>query len=620
MIRLKILFLTFILVCPGCLDFAVATDRLYMPRNIRAAYEDKTRSMDGMPGPNYWQNHADYMIDLDFNPETRIVRGQETIRYHNDSPDTLSELYFHLFPNYYKKGMQRDYSIDPDDEGEGIEIEKLIVNGFDYISSSNNLFITQTHTLMKVRLVDVLLPGKYLEADVSWQYRLNENSHMRTGVVDSTSFFIAYFYPRIAVYDDIDGWNKFYYTGTAEFYNDFGDFEVKIKVPERYVVWATGILKNSAEVLEETYLERYRLAQNSDKIVHIIDSTDADGEVTLSNSHNTWHYSAQDVSDFAFGLSDHYLWDATSLVVDDDTRERRVLINAAYDRNSDDFYKVAAIAREAIDYMSQRIPSVPFPFPVITVFNGLSGMEYPMMVNDASKSEMNETIKLTSHEVLHSYFPFYVGTNETKYAWMDEGLTTFGDYLIFCEIVSPESAQFYYTEDYRRHMGNTSDSPLFVCSEYLKEPPYDYNSYVKAALFFSVLKDYLGDERYVAFLQEFINRWQYKHPTPHDLFFTLESVAGEDLDWLIEPWFFEFGYVDLKVDEPQKKWDGYMVAIENIGGYPVPVRLMVRYDDESESMIERKVDVWKHDRERIELHIETSRSIRSVKLRSGLSY
>ncbi|MBN1154612.1 hypothetical protein JXB12_06775, partial [candidate division KSB1 bacterium] len=349
----KVIF--FGLVYPLLLN---AADGLYLPRNIRAAYEKQTRSMDGLPGPDYWQNRADYKIDIDFDPETRILTGQETISYENASPDTLSELYFHLFPNYFKKGMKRDYSIDPDDEGEGIVIEKLIIDGFDYNGSTDNMFVRHIHTLMKVRLADSLLPGESLNAQISWHYRLNENSHMRTGVVDSTSFFISYFYPRIAVYDDIDGWNAFYYTGTAEFYNDFGDYEVSIEVPDGYVAWATGVLNNPEDVLEETYLKRYRMSQNSDDIVHIVDSTEVNDKITRSNGRNTWRYSAQNVSDFALGLSDHYLWDAVSLAVDGDPNGRRVVIHAAYDRSSDDFYQVAAIARRAIDFMSHRIPGV----------------------------------------------------------------------------------------------------------------------------------------------------------------------------------------------------------------------------------------------------------------------
>ena len=247
---------------------------LYMPVNIRKAYENGTRSFDGKPGPNYWQNGADYNIQVEFDPETRQLSGSEKITYYNNSPDLLTEIVFHLFPNLYKKGNIRDFEIELADESDGVTITAMALNGKKIDPSPDNKSLEYTHSSLKLSLQDPLPSGNKLKLNLSWHYVLNENSHMRTGVVDNSSAFIAYFFPRIAVYDDIDGWNDFKYMGTTEFYNDFGNFEVSVTVPQNFIVWATGTLENPEQVLSHKYLNRYREALTSDNVIHIVDSTE----------------------------------------------------------------------------------------------------------------------------------------------------------------------------------------------------------------------------------------------------------------------------------------------------------------------------------------------------------
>jgi len=414
-----------------CLLFAglgvVQSQDLFMPLNIKSAYINGTRSMDGFPGVKYWQNRADYRIEVEFEPVNGTISGNEEITYYNNSPDQLTELIIHLFPNIYKKGNAREFEVDPDDESNGVSIYQILIDGKNIHLREQTEYI---HNDIRLNLPLPLGPDEQIQITIDWQYTVNKNSHMRTGRVDSTSYFIAYFFPRIAVYDDIDGWNILKYSGRSEFYNDFGNFELSVTVPQHYLVWATGMLQNPEEVLMQKYQQRLQTALNSDKIIHIIDSTESQkGNITAIKDKNIWRFMAENVSDVAFAVSDHYLWDASSLVVDKNSG-RRVLIDAAYNKYSRDFYQVAKIAREAIDFMSNRIPGVPFPYPNETVFNGLDEMEYPMMVNNISVSDPGYLIKLTSHEIFHSYFPFYMGINETKYAWMDEGWASFGDYLI----------------------------------------------------------------------------------------------------------------------------------------------------------------------------------------------
>ncbi len=607
---MKIFFL-FLVICS--IIIAQETE-LYIPVNIQKAYTNQTRTSDGNPGPNYWQNQADYKINVEINPHTGLVTGSEEIVYFNNSPQNLNKLYVHLFMNIYKKGNPREYAIDYNDETEGVIIESLSVNG----EKINNSAVEYIHNDFILHLDNPLDSGQKAKLSISWHYTINKKSHFRTGQVDSTSWFVAYFFPRIAVYDDIDGWNDFKYSGSAEFYNDFGDFEVDITVPRNFVVWATGLLQNPNDVLNKKYANRLSTALTSDNIINIIDSTECNSnQITQSNKKNTWRFKADYVNDFAFAISDHYLWDASSIIVDKNSG-RRVLIDAAYNKHSQDFYRVAKIARQSIEYMSNEIPGVPFPYPNQTVFNGDDEMEYPMMVNNISTDNPVYLVKLTSHEIFHSYFPFYMGTNESKYAWMDEGFASFGDYLIVSELVSPEVADYYYLDSYKANAGFEADVPIFINSKHITRPIYHYNAYTKPAAFLYVLKDLLGKEIFVKTLQEFMRRWNGKHPIPYDFFYTLNDVCGQNLNWLFKPWFFEFGYVDLAIKDVTYNSGKSEVIIEKIGHYPAPVHLEIFYLDSSSEIIKKKTSVWKNGHQTYILTLPEKSPIKRLELKSRL--
>ena len=587
---------------------------LYIPRNIQEAYQMNTRSMDGKPGPKYWQNRADYSINIEFDPVTRILRGKETITYYNNSPDTLKELILHLFPNYFKKGNARDEPIDYRDESDGVTIEQMTVNNDDVDISPESKSLKYGHTNLKLLLKAPLSPGKSLVLSVLWQYTINRNSHNRTGSVDSSSFFIAYFFPRIAVYDDIHGWDDSRYTGTAEFYNDFGFFEVSIAVPRNFVVWATGSLQNPGEVLSPKYLQRFKSALYSDDIVHIINSAECtQKKITVPHVTNTWKFKADNVCDFAFATSNHYLWDAVSLVVDK-TTGRRVFIDAAYSKDSRDFQQVAEIARQSIEFMSFEFPGHPYPYPNETIFQGLADMEYPMMVNDRTRIDIADTMKLTFHEIFHSYFPFFMGFNETKYAWMDEGLTSMGDTLFMDYQKKPRYTFIYFGYLYKNQIGHDLDIPIFARSDILKSPVYYNNAYSKSATFFLILRDFLGADLFKKTLLEFMNFWNGKHPSPYDLFYFFQEVSGQDIEWLIKPWFFEYGYVDLAIKKVSQHEGQYRIVIERKGRYPAPIHLKILYADGSVEIIHKKASVWKEGNTIYTITQPVSKMIQSVEL------
>ncbi|MBK9732859.1 MAG: M1 family metallopeptidase [Chitinophagaceae bacterium] len=584
-----------LLMIENCLAQKMA---LPIPRNVQPAYESGTRSMDGKPGSHYWQNRGNYTMKINFDPATRLLSGTETIVYYNNSPDTLHQIVIHLYPNLFKKGMQRNYPFDEADENEGVTIESLVM-GTEKFATLTDKRIHFSGTNMKVTPEESVKPGKSITMQISWHYTVNKGSHIRTGMVDASSYFLAYTFPRIAVYDDIDGWDDWDYIGLQEFYNDFGNFDAEITVPGGFVVWATGLLQNPKDVFAPRIYNRYQTAQTSDKIIGIIDSTDYDAEpVTAAGAQLSWKFSAEEVTDFAFAISDHYLWQGSSLMVDAATG-RRVFVDAAYDKNAVDFFEVADVARKCVDIMSKSYPAVPFPFPHITIFQGLDQMEYPMMVNDNVSDTRMDMVQLTSHEIFHSYFPFYMGTNETKYAWMDEGWATIGESVISPMLGEPEDDGIYMRRRYENVAGTDIEVPLITNTKLTSGITYTTNAYGKPGIFYWTLQNLLGDTVFFKALHEYMSRWHGKHPTPYDFFYSINNASEQDLNWFFIPWFMQSAYPDLALKKVQlekgKKTSSetWNIIVSNTGALPVPVHLEFVLENDSVIRKDFTAIVWK---------------------------
>lgn len=600
---------------------------LFMPHNVREAYKNQTRSMDGTPGQNYWQNRSDYIMDINFEPASRKLTGKAEIVYFNNSPDSIGVLTIQLYPTLFKKGQARDIPVAYIDENDGVTIDEIAVNEVQIDSIGTNKSLAFYKTTLMLSLDSKIAPAGKVKLTIGWHYTVNSGSHIRTGAVDSTTFFIAYFFPHIGVYDDIDGWDPAIYYGLAEFYNDFGDYNVNISVPKNYLVWATGLLQNPQDVLNAKYLQRYQSAFTADEIVHIIDSTEMKRkDITRQDSLNSWSFRAENVPDFAFALSDHYLWDATSIAVDKESG-RRVMIDAAYNKTSADFLEIVTIARQTIDFTSNDFPAVPFPYPQMTIFNGLSEMEYPMMVNNRSvyppgtansPGQYDYLVRLTAHEVFHSYFPFYMGINEKKYAWMDEGWASFGDYLIGKKVnpngKNPLVPGVINQQYYNFYMGSQLDIPIIASSWVIKSPIHQGNSYAKAALFYLALQDLLGPDLFRETIREYMKRWHGKHPTPYDFFFTLNEASGQNLNWLIKPWFFEFGYPDLAIKSVSQQSGKCAIEIKRIGNYPVPIHLTLTFADQSTKIVHETVSVWKNNDTAFTVSVAGNERVTTVEL------
>ena len=583
---------------------------LPVPLNIKKTFDKGTRSADGRPGKNYWQNAADYTIDVNFNPASRVIKGTAVIIYTNNSPDTLKEIVFKLYPNIYKKGAVRLMNIKGEDVTDGMMIEKLSAN--DVLMPSENYRIDATN--MSVR-IQPLTPKQTIQFNISYAYTLNKTSHMRTGEVEEGAYFIAYFFPRIAVYDDIDGWNRNPYLGTQEFYNDFCNFKTSITVPGNYIVWATGDLKNSKDIFNPKYQQRIEQAETTDGYVTIIDSSEIKSErITKNELSNTWIFEAKNVTDAVFALSNHYIWQSSSLVVDKKTG-RRTRVDAVFNPKHKDYLLVAADAHKTVEAMSFNFPRWPFPYSHETVFDGLDQMEYPMMVNDNPVDDRAESIELTDHEIFHSMFPFYMGINETKYGWMDEGWATIGEWLI-SPMIDSSIIDEYGVAGYERAAGNEIDLPITTLTTQQSGPTMFINSYPKPAMGYLYVKDMLGDELFYKGLHNYIRNWNGKHPMPYDFFNSMNEGTGKNLNWFWKRWFFDAGVPDMAIAKFSEKGKQKQVTVLLKGSKPLPVDVTVEYKDGSSQKLHRSIAVWEKGNTSVLVNFNSDKKIRSVKLGS----
>lgn len=564
---------------------AFAQVNLKIPLNIEEAYRKGTRTATAEPGKNYWQNTANYTIYVNFNPDTRLLEGNVDISYCNNSPDTLKQIWFKLYPNLYKKGSPGDSKIAVSNLSNGVRISGIIINQKE--TDTSKLMIDGTNMVVPVA---PLLPHQSMKFNISYSYEVNKGSHIRTGQVDDGSFFIAYFFPRIAVYDDIDGWNKDPYLGSAEFYNDFCTFNAEITVPRKYVVWGTGDLLNQDKVFSPRINRRILEVEKNDSVTTIISSGDVEKD-DITTTVNTWKFKAANVTDFVFALSNHYVWKASSLIVDKSTG-RRTRVDAVFNPKHKDFDEVVNYARKTVESMSYVFPKWPFPYPHETVFDGLDQMEYPMLVNDNPLEDKKSTITLTDHEIFHTMFPFYMGINETKYGWMDEGWATLAEWLI-SPMIDSTIVDEYGVLPYERFAGREADSPVVTLTTQESGTPFYLNSYPKPAFGYLFVKDMLGDKLFTKALHHYIENWKGKHPGPYDFFNSMNTGAGMNLNWFWKAWFFDNGVPDLAIKKVIRNGNTYQVLVESKGTKPVPVDLTVKYKDGSETKIHRSIAVWR---------------------------
>jgi peptidase M1-like protein len=548
------------------------------------------RTASGRPGAAYWQQRVDYRIAASLDPTTQILKGRETIRYENHSPDALPHLWLHLEQNMCDEGSVSNTLRQPpliflgaifdftcQGHVGGMSLKRVAVDG-------QAATIGVYGTTMRIDLAQPLAPGHSLEIDIEWQFVVPPYGMARMGR-DGTLYEMAQWYPRMAVYDDVRGWNHEPYIGAGEFYLEYGDFDVELTLPSDYVVVATGVLQNPQDVLSDTQRNRLDLAMRSSEPVAIITAEEVGG--SDGSGTKSWHFRADTVRDFAFAASPEYRWDATSW--------DGILIQALYRDNATKWQEAIVMSREAIRHFSEKWHRYPYPHAT-TVEGPIEGMEYPMLTFVPDSPTREDLQWVVSHEFGHEWFPMLVGSNERLYPWMDEGFNTFMDL--------EGAANYFAGTEY----GETIESnPLALYAENAirgqeqavslpasEQTNLFWTAYQKPALLLGLLRnEVLGPERFDPAFRAYIDAWKNRHPTPSDFFRVMRDVSGMDLDWFWRGWILTAARLDQDLSSVQRNDQGETVlVIENRAEMVMPVELLLEYASGDSETVRLPVEMW----------------------------
>jgi hypothetical protein len=590
---------------------------LYMPRDVRQAFRKETRSLDGKPGKNYWQNTARYSINLVVAPPDRNIRGTEEITYYNNSPDTLHNPVFRLFLNVHRPGALRYFDASEGYLTSGMQVDAMSCNGQNLPWKDPN----SHSTWQSIAVPKPIMPKDTVHFTFTWHYQVSKESG-REGMIDSTTYYLAYFYPRVAVFDDIDGWDRMDFPDATEFYSDFNDYTVNVQVPANFVVWGTGTLQHPEQLLLPDILKRFQASLQSDQTVHVATFQEmTEKRITAQHPVNSWQFRAAAVPDMAFGLSDHYDWDAASVLVDDETH-RRASVQSAFNDTAKDFHYMVQFGRHALDWFSHHLPGVAYPYEKSTIFQGYAGMEYPMMVNDETYQDTSFSLLVAEHEIAHTYMPFYMGIDETRYGFMDEGWATTFELLIGRSDVGVNRAEELYRQfriaGWINDPAPYEDLPIITPGDALTGPGLGNLEYGKPSLAYLATKDLLGDDLFKTCLQQYMIRWHGKHPLPWDFFNCFSNVSGMNLDWFWKNWFFSSNYIDLGIDQVAPVPGGYKILVRNIGGFASPFDLVLHFQDGSSKSFHQTPAVWKVNPDSAEVQVAAGTGLQSVQVQGGI--
>lgn len=541
---------------------------LATPNNFRTA--------SGAPGHEYWQQKANYIINIKLDDEKQQIFGEETITYFNQSPDELNYLWLQLDQNMRSidsdtKKIQTGMLNSRNSFMQNQHVESAYDGGFkiEFVKdeNGNDLPFTINKTMMRVDLPSTLKPGTSISFSIKWWYNINNRieDHGRSGYEyfpedDNYLYTIAQFYPRMAVYNEVEGWQHKQFLGEGEFTLPFGDFEVNLTVPADHIVAATGKLQNAANVLTSEQIKRLAKAESAENPVIIISQKEAEeAEKNRSTKEKTWTFKASNVRDFAFASSRKFIWDAMGVPLGN----RTVMAMSFYPKEGNPLwekYSTQVVAHTIKTYSKYTFD---YPYPVaISVHTNNIGMEYPMISFNGGRpqrnGEYNDRIKYSMisviiHEVGHNFFPMIVNSDERQWTWMDEGLNTFLQYLTEQEWEQgypSSSGQAYKIVPYMR--GDKSlMTPIMTNSESIRN--LGYNSYYKPATALNILREtVMGKELFDFAFKQYAQRWKFKHPTPEDFFRTMEDASGVDLDWFWRGWFYTTDNVDISMENV--KW------------------------------------------------------------------
>ncbi len=571
------------------------------PPGYREAVREGTRSSSGEPGPNYWIQEASYELNARLFPVSKRLEGDAVITYTNNSPDALEELHMEMAQNFHRGGVLRH------EEAEitgGARVRQVTVRGDELtpapLASENGPQFDIDGTALVLTPRAPVAPGETVAIEVEWSFDIPEEGvGARMGYDDDNLVHMAYWYPVMSVYDDVIGWHTEPFTGTAEFYNDFADYDVTVEVPEGWIVAASGELQNPEEVLAPHVLERMQEAYASDETVRVVGPEDF-GEATAESEDGLlrWRFAAENVRDVAFSATNESIWDASRTAVGDRDGDGQLdftNINTFYRESAPRWARVTEYQQHAITFFSQNL-ELPYPWPHMTAVEGGGiiggGMEYPMMtlMGDYNAAGDSALYNVTAHELAHMWIPMIVNSNERAFSWIDEGFTTFNE--------NEARMDFHPGEDH-----HLPDQRLYAAvaqqeleGEIMRPSAYHASalafgiaSYMKPASVFAALRGVLGDDTFYDAYRTFIDEWAYRHPYPWDIFNTFERVSGQDLDWFWRSWFYETWTLDQAIEEVNVDGNETTIVIRDEGLVPMPVLLGIEM--ESGEVVGRRLPV-----------------------------
>jgi hypothetical protein len=587
------------------------------------AVENGTRTLDGRPGDAYWTNTARYDLTARLFPNARRLEGSGTITYVNRSPDVLGRLFLELAQNLHAEGVTRN---EPAEITGGIDVGHVAVNGTPLGTEGDGPRYVVEGTTLAVLLPAPLAPGDSVRLALDWAFDLPQaGAGARMGYApadDPNLFFLAYWYPQMAVYDDVTGWMTDAFLGRAEFYADHADYRLAIEAPAGWVVQGTGALQNAADVLAPDAKARYDEATRSDAPVMIL--TPEQPGTASGAERLTWRFEARNVRDVAFSATRGAHWEAARTPVGDrdgDGQTNYAQIHTVWRETAPLWSEVTRYQQHAITFLSEQT-GLPYPWPHMTAVEGGGiiggGMEFPMMtlMGDYNGRSASALYAVTAHELAHMWVPMIVSTNERRYSWMDEGTTSFNENDARVAFYDGDSDAIALDRaDYVRVARQGREGPMMRWSNFHYDGlAFVIASYRKPATLLVALRGLLGDATFTEAYHGFLRDWAYKHPYPQDFFHAFERAANRDLSWFWHSFYYETWTLDQALAAVEQRGGTLVVTVEDEGKAFMPARLTVTLADGSTVEHEVPVDVWLSGRTRVTTQITVTGRVDRVEL------
>lgn len=571
------------------------------------------RSADGQPGPDYWSNRANYQIDARLDTAQKSISANETITYINNSPDSLSYLWIQLDQNRFGQNS-RSAAVSGQ-----LFNPKRFIGGFNILSvslASDGKFVPAnyiiTDTRMQIRLPGPLAGhGGMIKIKIKYNFNIAPEGNGRSGWMatkNGSIFDLAQWYPRMAVYDDLMGWNVLPFLGAGEFYLDYGNFDISINVPWDQIVVSSGSLENPGKVLTKTTLSRLKKAKNSDKTVAIRREKEINNPKSrpVQKGRLVWHFKMNNSRDFSWASSRAFLWDAAKINLPDHKTALAMAVYPIESAGKQAWNRATEYLKRSIEIFSKHW--YPYPYPTaITVGGPVGGMEYPGIVFCSWRAKGPSLWMITNHEIGHTWFPMIVGSNERKYAWMDEGFNTFIDIYATQEFnhgeFAPKSDHEYNPKGGSPARGivplmlHPNVPPILSYADAIPGPYIHPLGYYKTALGLVMLREYiLGHDRFDYAFRNYIRSWAYKHPSPMDFFRDMNNAAGENLNWFWKGWFLKNWTLDQAVTNVQyvnnDPAQGSLITLENNNQLVMPVTLEITESNGHSERVKLPVEIW----------------------------